>query len=98
MHILSKSQLKSQLLKKLRIVEKERKPLLITHDGRPVVQIVPYTQNRSRSSRNCGAVSLPTESRHTLLQKQIEKTVQQWKEDDAGFSNLYYVTFQILVV
>ena len=45
MHVLSKSQLKSQLLKKLRLVEKERKPLLITHGGRPVVRIVPYTQD-----------------------------------------------------
>ena len=45
MHVLSKSQLKSQLLEKLRLVEKERKPLLITHGGKPVVRIVPYTQN-----------------------------------------------------
>ena len=42
MHRLSKSQLKSQLLAVLRMVEKERKPLLITHGGKPVVQIVPY--------------------------------------------------------
>jgi len=48
MHVLSKSQLKSQLLEKLRLVEKERKPLLITHNGKPVVQIVPYTQNPQR--------------------------------------------------
>ena len=45
MHVLSKSQLKSQLLKKLQLVEKERKPLLITHGGKPVVRIVPYTQD-----------------------------------------------------
>ena len=45
MHVLSKSQLKSQLLEKLRLVEKERKPLLITHGGKPVVRIVPYTLN-----------------------------------------------------
>ena len=45
MHVLSKSQLKSQLLKTLRLVEKERKPLLITHGGKPVVRIVPYTQD-----------------------------------------------------
>ena len=42
MHVLSKSQLKSQLLKKLRMVEQERQPLFITHGGKPVVQIVPY--------------------------------------------------------
>ena len=45
MHVLSKSQLKSQLLEKLRLVEKERKPLLITHGGKPVVRIVPYTED-----------------------------------------------------
>ena len=45
MHVLSKSQLKSQLLKTLRLVEKERKPLLITHGGKPVVRIVPYTHD-----------------------------------------------------
>ena len=48
MHVLSKSQLKSQLLEKLRMVEKERKPLLITHGGKPVVQIVPYPQDPQR--------------------------------------------------
>ena len=45
MHRLSKSQLKSQLLAKLRLVEKEKQPLLITHGGKPVVRIVPYTQD-----------------------------------------------------
>ena len=48
MRVLSKSQLKSQLLEKLRLVEKERKPLLITHGGKPVVRIIPYTQDPQR--------------------------------------------------
>ena len=48
MHVLSKSQLKSQLLEKLRLVEKEREPLLITHNGKPVVRIVPYPADPQR--------------------------------------------------
>ena len=45
MHVLSKSQLKAQLLAKLRLVEKARQPLLITHGGKPVVEIVPYGED-----------------------------------------------------
>jgi antitoxin (DNA-binding transcriptional repressor) of toxin-antitoxin stability system len=48
-HMLSKSPLKSQLLKTLRMVEKERKPLLITHGGKPVVRILPYPADPQQS-------------------------------------------------
>jgi antitoxin (DNA-binding transcriptional repressor) of toxin-antitoxin stability system len=48
MHVLSKSQLKAQLLAALRLVEKERMPLLITHGGKPVVQMVPFTDDPQR--------------------------------------------------
>ena len=41
----SKSQLKSQLLAYLRDVEKEKKPLVITHEGKPVAKIVPYKED-----------------------------------------------------
>jgi prevent-host-death family protein len=38
----SKSQLKSQLLSYLRNVEKEKKPVVVTHMGKPVAKIVPF--------------------------------------------------------
>lgn len=41
----SKSQLKSQLLEYLRQVEKDRKPLIITHVGKPVAKIVPFKED-----------------------------------------------------
>jgi prevent-host-death family protein len=43
--MISKAQLKSQLLEQLRRVEKEKKPLIVTHRGKPVVQIVPYHED-----------------------------------------------------
>ena len=45
MHMISKTQLKSQLLEHLRKVEKEKKPLIITHGGKPVVKIFPYHED-----------------------------------------------------
>ncbi|OGY09889.1 MAG: prevent-host-death protein [Candidatus Blackburnbacteria bacterium RIFCSPHIGHO2_01_FULL_44_64] len=39
---ISKSQFKAKALEYLRQVEKKKKPLVITHEGEPVVQIVPY--------------------------------------------------------
>jgi len=41
----SKSQLKSRLLEYLRIVEKEKKPLIITHGGKPVAKIDAYRED-----------------------------------------------------
>lgn len=38
----SKSQFKPQALEYLRLVEKTKKPLIITHAGKPVVQVIPY--------------------------------------------------------
>lgn len=43
----SKSQFKPQALEYLRLVEKNRKPLIITHLGKPVVQVVPYKKKVS---------------------------------------------------
>ena len=40
----SKSQFKAQALEFLRVVEKEKKPLVITHLGKPVVEVVPYKE------------------------------------------------------
>lgn len=38
----SKSQFKSQVLEYLRAVEKSKLPLVITHEGKPVVKVIPY--------------------------------------------------------
>ena len=45
MQTISKSQLKSQLLEYLRKVEKEKKPLIVTHGGKPVIKVSPYQQD-----------------------------------------------------
>ena len=45
MTVVSKSQLKSHLLEYLRAVEEEKKPLIVTHVGKPVVKISPYHEN-----------------------------------------------------
>lgn len=43
--MISKSQFKPQALEYLRQVEKEKKPLIITHFGKPVIKISPYNEN-----------------------------------------------------
>lgn len=43
--VISKSQFKPQVLEYLRLVEKSKQPLTITHEGKPVVQIVPYAKS-----------------------------------------------------
>lgn len=40
--MVSKSQFKAQALEYLREVEKTKNPLVITHGGRPVVELIPY--------------------------------------------------------
>jgi prevent-host-death family protein len=40
--VASKSQFKSQLLRYLRQIEKEKRPLIVTHAGKPVVKVTPY--------------------------------------------------------
>lgn len=39
---ISKSQFKSQVLEYLREVEANKQPLVITHAGKPVVQVTPF--------------------------------------------------------
>ncbi len=41
---ISKAKLKPQLLKYLREVQTSGKELIVTHRGRPVLKIVPYTE------------------------------------------------------
>lgn len=45
MQIVSKSQFKSQLLEYLRRVEKEKKPILVSHGGKPVIKVIPYHED-----------------------------------------------------
>ncbi|OGE42809.1 hypothetical protein A3B45_05570 [Candidatus Daviesbacteria bacterium RIFCSPLOWO2_01_FULL_39_12] len=40
----SKSQFKAQALEFLRAVEKTKIPLVITHGGKPVVEVMPYNK------------------------------------------------------
>jgi len=41
----SKSQLKPYLLEYLRKVAKTKEPIIVTHDGTPVAQIIPYSKD-----------------------------------------------------
>ncbi|MBI3282562.1 type II toxin-antitoxin system Phd/YefM family antitoxin [Candidatus Curtissbacteria bacterium] len=44
MQTVSKAQFKSHLLEYLRKVEKDKKPLVVTHAGKPVVEVKPYKE------------------------------------------------------
>lgn len=48
MQMISKSQFKSQVLAYLRKVEKSKKPLIVTHMGKPVIKIFSYKENPDR--------------------------------------------------
>lgn len=45
MQVISKSQFKSQVLGYLRKVEKEKKPLIVSHGGKPVIKVSPYQED-----------------------------------------------------
>ena len=45
MQIVSKSQFKSQLLEYLRKVEEGKKPLIVSHGGKPVIKVSPYQED-----------------------------------------------------
>lgn len=47
--IISKSQFKPQVLAYLRAVETQKKSFVITHAGKPVAKVVPYTDIRESS-------------------------------------------------
>lgn len=42
---ISKSQFKPHVLEYLRLVENKKHPLIITHGGKPVVKILPYSDD-----------------------------------------------------
>ena len=41
-NIVSKSKFKAQALEFFRQIEEKKQPLIITHNGKPVVEIIPY--------------------------------------------------------
>lgn len=46
----SKSKFKAQALEYLREVEKQKQPLIITHEGKPVVEVIPYKEDVSQEA------------------------------------------------
>ncbi len=42
--VISKSQFKPQILEYLRMVEQQKKTFVITHAGKPVAKVIPYTK------------------------------------------------------
>ena len=45
LQLISKSQFKTQVLAYLREVEKKKQPLIVTHDGKPVIKVSPYKKD-----------------------------------------------------
>lgn len=43
---ISKSQFKPQVLEYFRMIEKSKKPLIITHDGKPTIKISAYNEDK----------------------------------------------------
>ena len=43
--LISKSQFKTQVLTYLREVEKKKQPLIVTHNGKPVIKVSPYKKD-----------------------------------------------------
>lgn len=48
MQTVSKSQFKAQALEFLRTVEEKKQPLIITHAGKPVVEVIPYKKQSNQ--------------------------------------------------
>lgn len=46
----SKSQFKAQALELLRMVEKHKQPLIITHAGKPVAKVIPYKEESDQEA------------------------------------------------
>lgn len=49
-NIVSKSQFKAQALEYLRDVEKLNQSLVITHEGKPVVKVIPYKEESDQEA------------------------------------------------
>lgn len=50
MQTVSKSQFKAQALEFLREVEDKKQPLIITHAGKPVVEVIPYKKKSDQEA------------------------------------------------
>lgn len=48
--IISKSQFKAQALEYLRGVEAQKQPLVITHNGKPVIKVIPYKEENQEEA------------------------------------------------
>lgn len=59
MQQVSKSQFKAQALEYLRTVEKKKQPLIITHLGKPVVQIIPIKEEGVLETLRGSVLSYP---------------------------------------
>lgn len=59
----SKSQFKAGLLEYLRFVEKNKQPIIITHDGTAVAKVIPYKEESTIKSLRKSVLSYkkPTE-------------------------------------
>lgn len=64
--VVSKSQFKAQALEYLREVEKQKQPLIITHEGKPVVKVIPYKE----------------ESDQAVILKSLRGTLKFYKDPD----------------
>ncbi|PIY80446.1 MAG: prevent-host-death protein [Candidatus Pacebacteria bacterium CG_4_10_14_0_8_um_filter_42_14] len=51
---MSKSQFKPKALEYLRMVEEKKEKLVITHKGKPVVQVVPYEDESEKMRKKLG--------------------------------------------
>ena len=48
--VVSKSQFKAQALEYLRGVEIQKQPLVITHNGKPVIKVIPYNEESDQEA------------------------------------------------
>lgn len=62
----SKSLFKAQALEYLRLVEAHKQPLIITHAGKPVVEVVPYKE----------------EDADQIIRKSLKGSVLYYKDPD----------------
>ena len=71
--MVSKSQFKPKALEYLRMVEKLKQPLVITHEGKPVVRILPYTSDQKQTKQSLkGTVVSYTNPAEPVAQTQWE--------------------------
>lgn len=50
-NIISKSQFKPKMLEYFRFVEEKKQPLYISHNGVPVIKVLPYTEDGTAAKK-----------------------------------------------